>query len=195
MLVIPVNHSSKTFDTIIRQNDASGSDRVTLFPDTALLRRFVAKFLSRKQLLLLLSSKVCNLSTGRYAYANRSRIFVFQGAGHKRGCGMLVDFEVIKRRAEQRCCGIQRNRTGVPQADYGAYQSNDCPSGRCRGCRSAGSFSCGLYFFPSSQLRTAEVFEPWLYRLTVECGLRFICGKQRRLAGISNVRSVASSRW
>ena len=90
---------------------------------------------------------------------------------------MLVDFELIRRAQKGDPAAFNEIVTVYRKRILGHYQPPDLPDGRCRG-RRAGSFCAAVLF--SRPARTAEVFEPWLYRLTQNAAYDYLRKQKRR---------------
>jgi RNA polymerase sigma-70 factor, ECF subfamily len=102
---------------------------------------------------------------------------VFANAGHS-GAGMLVDFELIKR--AQSGDGIAFNEIVL------AYRKRILGTiarliARPEDVEDVGQEVFLRLYFSLDQLRTPEVFEPWLYRLTVNAAYDYLRKQRRRM--------------
>src|SRR5471030_913983 len=106
--------------------------------------------LSGPQGILPFPAKPCNLSTCRYAYPIGAVIAC--GCRPSKWCGMLVDFELIKR-AQKGDSGLQRNRIGIPEAHFGDDRPVDRPPRRCRGRRTGSLLAIVFFARPTADAR------------------------------------------
>jgi len=125
--------------------------------------------------LLRFRAKLCNLSTCRYALRIGGE--AAYGCRHYSWCGMLVDFELIKR--AQKGDGAAFNEIVL------AYRKRILGTitrliARPEDVEDVGQEVFLRLYFSLDQLRTAEVFEPWLYRLTVNAAYDYLRKQRRR---------------
>src|ERR1051325_10883670 len=109
----------------------------------------------------------CNLGICRYAYT----------IAGPRWCGMLVDFVVIKR--AQSGDGAAFNQVVL------AYRKRIMGTiarliGRPEDVEDVAQEVFLRLYYSLDQLRTPEVFEPWLYRLTVNASYDYLRKQRRR---------------
>src|ERR1035438_7352812 len=124
--------------------------------------------------LLRFPPKLCNLSTCRYAYQiGTIRVF---GCRH-RGCGMLVDFELIKRAQNRDSAAFNEVVLAYRKRILGKITRLIARSEDVEDV--AQEVFLRLYF-SLDQLRSPEVFEPWLYRLTVNAAYDHLRKQRRR---------------
>src|SRR5207248_376748 len=119
--------------------------------------------------------KPCNLSSCRYAYAIGA-----VAAGQCRpfpGYGMFVDFELIKRAQKGDGAAFNEIVTAYRKRILGTITRLIARSEDVEDV--AQEVFLRLYF-SLDQLRTAEVFEPWLYRLTVNAAYDYLRKQRRR---------------
>ncbi len=117
-----------------------------------------------------------NLNTYRYAYHCEGSTRVFH-AGF-RYFGMLVEFELIKRAQEGD--GAAFNQLVV------AYRKRILGTiarliGHPEDVEDVGQEVFLRLYFSLDELRSAEVFEPWLYRLTANAVYDYLRKRRRRM--------------
>jgi RNA polymerase sigma-70 factor, ECF subfamily len=120
-------------------------------------------------------ANLCNLSTCRYAF--NSEDLQFPGAGTPEWCRMLVDFELIAR--------AQKGDSAAFNEVVLAYRKRIMGTiarliARPEDVEDVAQEVFLRLYFSLDQLRTAEVFEPWLYRLTVNAAYDYLRKQRRR---------------
>src|SRR5471030_3414833 len=131
---------------------------------------------SGPQGILPFPAKPCNLSTCRYAYPIGAVIAC--GCRPSKWCGMLVDFELIKR--------AQKGDSAAFNEIVLVYRKRILGTiarliARHEDVEDVAQEVFLRLYFSLDQLRTAEVFEPWLYRLTVNAAYDYLRKQRRRM--------------
>jgi len=122
---------------------------------------------------LRLHPKLCNLSSCRCAYPFEVRTF---GCRHLR-CGMLVDFELIKRAQAGDSAAFNEIVLVYRKRILGTVTRLIA---RTEDVEDVAQEVFLRLYFSLDQLRTAEVFEPWLHRLTTNAAYDYLRKQRRR---------------
>src|ERR1051325_4880704 len=120
-------------------------------------------------------AKPCNLSTCRYALQIGTD--TESGCRLLKRCGMLVDFELINR--------AQKGDSAAFNEIVLAYRKRILGTinrliARPEDVEDVAQEVFLRLYFSLDQLRTAEVFDPWLYRLTVNAAYDYLRKQRRR---------------
>ena len=116
----------------------------------------------------------CNLSTCRYAYPDGA----VGTYGHRHvWCRMLVDFELIKSAQKGDSAAFNEIVTVYRKRILGQITRLIA---RTEDVEDVAQEVFLRLYFSLDQLRTAEVFEPWLYRLTVNAAYDYLRKQRRR---------------
>ena len=120
-------------------------------------------------------AKPCNLSTCWYALQIEGN--AVSGCRHFHGACMLVDFELIRR--------AQKGDSAAFNEVVLAYRKRILGTitrliARPEDVEDVAQEVFLRLYFSLDQLRTAEVFEPWLYRLTVNAAYDYLRKQRRR---------------
>ncbi len=115
----------------------------------------------------------CNLWICIFAYASE----VQDRAGGRERCGMLVDFELIRR--------AQQGDSAAFNDVVLAYRKRTMGTigrliARTEDVEDVAQEVFLRLYFSLDQLRAPEVFEPWLYRLTVNAAYDYLRKQRRR---------------
>src|ERR1039457_1928746 len=117
---------------------------------------------------------LCNLSTCRYAYPNGA-LEAFFGRRHV-WCRMLVDFELIKSAQKGDSAAFNEIVTVYRKRSLGTITRSIV---RTKDVEDVAQEVFLRFYFSLDQLRTSEVFEPWLYRLTVNAAYDYRSEERR----------------
>ena len=123
----------------------------------------------------LLPEKPCNLKSCRDACISESE--VAYGSRHQR-FRMLVDFEVIKRAQAGDAAAFNEVVLAYRKRILGTITRLIA---RTEDVEDVAQEVFLRLYFSLDQLRTAEVFEPWLYRLTVNAAYDYLRKQRRRM--------------
>src|SRR3954467_12398557 len=120
-------------------------------------------------------AKPCNLSTCWYAFQIGTNIF--SGCRRFHGACMLVDFELIRR--------AQKGDSAAFNEIVLAYRKRILGTitrliARAEDVEDVAQEVFLRLYFSLDQLRKEEVFEPWLYRLTVNAAYDYLRKQRRR---------------
>jgi RNA polymerase sigma-70 factor (ECF subfamily) len=115
----------------------------------------------------------CNLDICRFAILYE--VYGLRNAGYSNG--MLVDFELIKRAREGDDAAYSRMVQAYRKRILGTIARL---IGRPEDVEDVGQEVFLRLYFSLDQLRTPEVFEPWLYRLTVNAAYDYLRRQRRR---------------
>jgi RNA polymerase sigma-70 factor (ECF subfamily) len=119
-------------------------------------------------------TQLCNLLVRRYAYPNDSEV-----SGRRRiWVGMLVDFEVIKRAQAGDSAAFNEVVLAYRRRVLGTIARSIA---RPEDVEDVAQEVFLRLYFSLEQLRTPEVFEPWLYRLTVNAAYDYLRKQRRRM--------------
>lgn len=119
-------------------------------------------------------SLLCNLSTCRHAYPDGA----FEAFGRRHvWCRMLVDFELIKSAQKGDSAAFNEIVTVYRKRILGTITRLIA---RTEDVEDVAQEVFLRLYFSLDQLRTAEVFEPWLYRLTVNAAYDYLRKQRRR---------------
>jgi RNA polymerase sigma-70 factor (ECF subfamily) len=118
--------------------------------------------------------KLCNLLPRRYAFPNDREV-----CGRRRTwIGMLVDFEVIKRAQSGDSAAFNEVVLAYRKRVLGTIARSIA---RPEDVEDVAQEVFLRLYFSLEQLRTPEVFEPWLYRLTVNAAYDYLRKQRRRM--------------
>jgi RNA polymerase sigma-70 factor, ECF subfamily len=124
--------------------------------------------------LLRLRPKLCNLSVCRYAYATEAKgAFVCRQSWN----GMLVDFELIKRAQQGDSAAFNEIVLAYRKRIMGQITRLIA---RPEDVEDVAQEVFLRLYFSLDQLREEKVFEPWLYRLTVNAAFDYLRKLRRR---------------
>jgi RNA polymerase sigma-70 factor (ECF subfamily) len=119
-------------------------------------------------------AKHSNLPSPRYAFANESEVY----GRRSTGIGMLVDFEVIKRAQSGDSAAFNEVVLAYRKRVLGTIARSIA---RPEDVEDVAQEVFLRLYFSLEQLRTPEVFEPWLYRLTVNAAYDYLRKQRRRM--------------
>src|SRR5689334_9158032 len=120
-------------------------------------------------------AKPCNLSTCRYALQIGTD--TESGCRLLKRCGMLVDFELIRRAQTGDNAAFNEIVTAYRKRILGTITR---VIARPEDVEDVAQEVFLRLYFSLDQLRTPEVFEPWLYRLTVNAAYDYLRKQRRR---------------
>jgi RNA polymerase sigma-70 factor (ECF subfamily) len=119
-------------------------------------------------------SKLCNLLVRRYAFPSDREVY----GRWRTWFGMLVDFEVIKRAQTGDSAAFNEVVLAYRKRVLGTIARSIA---RPEDVEDVAQEVFLRLYFSLEQLRTPEVFEPWLYRLTVNAAYDYLRKQRRRM--------------
>ena len=118
--------------------------------------------------------KLCNLPVRRYAFPSEKEVY----GRWRTWVGMLVDFEVIKRAQTGDSAAFNEVVLAYRKRVLGTIARSIA---RPEDVEDVAQEVFLRLYFSLEQLRTPEVFEPWLYRLTVNAAYDYLRKQRRRM--------------